>query len=230
MTPHRTHSQAAARLQLLGSVVLFGLMAALARLASSRAGGFSAGQMSLVRFGVGGVLVAALMGARRGTFRPVNLRLLAVRGGAGGLAALAYFAALSLIPAGRATLLNTLYPVLAVPLAALVLRERPTVHLALALALTAAGVFLVLGGGSATFQLGVGDAVGLASGLLGAVGTEPAALAETLERAERLLGDVRAAAPTGSETTESAGASAPRAERPPPPAPPASRSGPRREA
>jgi drug/metabolite transporter (DMT)-like permease len=45
--------------------------------------------------------------------------------------------------------------------------ERPTVHLALALAVASAGVYLVLGGGEVRFALGTGEVLGLVSGLLG---------------------------------------------------------------
>ncbi|HEX8908518.1 MAG TPA: EamA family transporter, partial [Anaeromyxobacteraceae bacterium] len=101
----------AARGQLFVSGALFGLMAALARLASRDARGFTAAQMTTVRFAVGAAMSLALFRLRPGTFRPVRRGLLVARGLQGGLAVLFYFVALARIPAGQATLLNNLFPV-----------------------------------------------------------------------------------------------------------------------
>jgi drug/metabolite transporter (DMT)-like permease len=155
-----------ARALLFGAGLLFGLSAMLARLAS--AGRLmSGGQVTLVRFAVGVLAVLALFVARPGTFRPVRYSLLASRGLFGGLAALCYFMALSLIPAGEATLLNNTFPIWAVILSFFLLGERPTVHLAVALAIASAGVFLVLGGGRLSFSLGRGELLGIGSAVLG---------------------------------------------------------------
>lgn len=157
-----------ARAQLFAAGVLFGLMAALARLASTGPGSFTATQLTVVRFliGIGGCV--ALFAARPGTFRPVQHRLLLTRGLAGGAAALLYFVSLARIPAGEATVLNSTSPLFAVAVAALFLGERPTLHLALALAVASAGVFCVLGGAH-DFDLGWGEAAGIGSALLGAI-------------------------------------------------------------
>jgi drug/metabolite transporter (DMT)-like permease len=155
-----------ARLQLFLSTVTFGLLAALTRIATK--GGFSAGQISLLRFSVGVMLTLVWFAARPGTFAPVKHRLLLTRGALGGFAAFLYFVALSRIPAGEATLLNNTFPILATVIAFLTLRERPTVHLALGLLLASVGVFLVLGGGSISLGLGWGELAGIASAVLGA--------------------------------------------------------------
>ena len=155
-----------ARAQLFLSGLMFGLLAALTRI-TARAG-FSAGQISVVRFSMGVFLTLALFAARPGTFAPVRHRLLLTRGALGGLAAFLYFIALARIPAGEATLLNNLFPIFATALAFFTLRERPTVHLAIGLLLASAGVFLVLGGASGSFVLGWGHLAGVASALLGA--------------------------------------------------------------
>lgn len=155
-----------ARLQLFAAGVLFGLLAVLARMAALR--GLSAPQVAVVRFAVGAGLTLALFRLRPGTFRPVNRRLLATRGLLGGLAAFLYFVALSRIPAGEATLLNNTFPLIATVLSFFLLGERPTLHLALALLVTSAGVFLVLGGGGLSFGLGPGEAAAIASAVLGA--------------------------------------------------------------
>ncbi|HEU4406015.1 MAG TPA: DMT family transporter [Polyangiaceae bacterium] len=154
-----------ARALLFVAGVLFGLSALLARLAAL--GGMSGGQVSLVRFAVGIAVVLALFRARPGTFRPVRYGLLASRGFFGGLAALLYFLALARIPAGEATLLNNTFPIWAIAISFLFLNERPTLHLAIALAVASAGVFLVLGGGQVSFRLGAGEIFGIASAVFG---------------------------------------------------------------
>jgi drug/metabolite transporter (DMT)-like permease len=148
------------------AAALFGLLAVLARLASLE--GFAAAQVATVRFGVGTVLTLALFRLRPGTFRPVRRGLLVTRGVLGGLAALLYFYALSLIPAGQATLLNNTFPVIAVGISYFTLGERPNWHLLLALGVTSLGVYLVIGGGQASFAMGWGQWVGIASAVLGA--------------------------------------------------------------
>jgi drug/metabolite transporter (DMT)-like permease len=155
-----------ARAQLFAAAVLFGLLAALTR--STTAGGFSVGQIAAIRFATGAVLTLGLFVARPGTFAPVRYGLLVARGALGGLAAFLYFVALSRIPAGEATLLNNTFPILATALAFISLHERPTIHLAVGLAIASAGVFLVLGGGTASFSLGWGEMAGIASAILGA--------------------------------------------------------------
>jgi drug/metabolite transporter (DMT)-like permease len=155
-----------ARALLFGAGVLFGLSAMLARLAST-GGLMSGGRVTLVRFVVGIVAVLAVFVARPGTFRPVRYALLASRGLFGGVAALLYFMALSLIPAGEATLLNNTFPIWAVLLSFFLLGERPTVHLAVALVIASAGVYLVLGGGRLSFTLGRGEVLGILSAVLG---------------------------------------------------------------
>jgi drug/metabolite transporter (DMT)-like permease len=157
--------RARARALLFGAGVLFGLSAVLARLATT--GGMNGGQVTLVRFAFGLVAVTALFAARPGTFRPVRKPLLVSRGLFGGLAALLYFLAIERIPAGEATLLNNTFPIWAVLLSFFLLRERPTVHLAVALAVASAGVFLVLGGGSVSLGLGWGEIFAIVSAVTG---------------------------------------------------------------
>jgi drug/metabolite transporter (DMT)-like permease len=146
--------------------VLFGLTALLVRVAT-RAPGMSATQTSLVRFLVGLVGVLALFTARPATFAPRNYRLLTARAAFGGASALLYFKGLALIPAGEATLLNNTFPLWGVLLSFAVLRERPSVHVGLALMVAASGVFLVLGGTHDSLRLGTGECLALASGVCG---------------------------------------------------------------
>jgi drug/metabolite transporter (DMT)-like permease len=143
-------------------------MAVLARMASVTDGGFSGGQNTLVRFAIGTGLCLAAFAARPGTFRPIRPGLLATRGLVGGVAVVLYFHALSRIPAGQATLLNSLFPLLATLMASFVLRERPTPRLVIALVITSAGMVMVLGKGARGFELGPGQLAGFASAFLSA--------------------------------------------------------------
>jgi len=162
------HAKGRARVELFFSAVLFGIMACLAKAASARADHFDAGQLTTIRFAVGAAITLGLFGARPGTFRPGRWPLLAARGIFGGLAVLFYFIALAYVPAGEATLLNNTFPVFAVILAIFSLGERPTIHLAGALALTTLGVVLVMGGGTLRIGLGPGELAGGISAVLGA--------------------------------------------------------------
>jgi drug/metabolite transporter (DMT)-like permease len=154
-----------ARGLLFASSLLFGLSAVLARLATR--GGMNGGQVTLVRFAIGIAAVVGIFAARPGSFRPRRKWLLATRGGFGGISALLYFLAIERIPAGEATLLNNTFPIWAVLISLFILNERPTVHLAVALALATAGVFLVLGGGGLHLGLGTGELVAVISGMSG---------------------------------------------------------------
>ncbi len=158
----------AARAQLFGSALCFGLMAALARLGSRDAGGFTAGQLATIRFAIGAAMTLAIFRLRPGTYRPVRYSLLVTRGILGALAVLLYFMALARIQAGAATLLNNTFPVFATILSIWTIGERPTVHLAVALAVVSAGVFLVVGPGSSSLGVGWGELAGLVSAVVGA--------------------------------------------------------------
>jgi len=155
-----------ARALLFASGVLFGLLAVLARVSSQL--GLSPAQVATVRFSAATVMMLGVFLAWPGTFRPLSPRLLVARGALGGVAALLYFGALSLIPAGQATLLNNTFPVFAVAISYFTLGERPSWQILLALALTSAGVFLVLGGGGVGTSFGWGQLAGIASAILAA--------------------------------------------------------------
>jgi drug/metabolite transporter (DMT)-like permease len=157
--------RARARLLLFGSSIFFGLSAVLVRLATRA--GMNGGQVTLVRFAFGLAAIVGVFLARPGTFRPVRHGLLVSRGAFGAIAALLYFLAIERIPAGEATLLNNTFPIWAVLLSLVILNERPTIHLAVALAIASAGVFLVLGGGGVRLGLGWGELFGLASAVTG---------------------------------------------------------------
>ncbi len=157
--------RARARALLFGAGVLFGLSAVLARLATR--GGMNGGQVTLVRFAFGLAAVTGIFVARPGTFRPRRKMLLVSRGLFGGFAALLYFLAIERIPAGEATLINNTFPIWAVLLSLVLLDERPTIHLGIALVVASAGVFLVLGGGDVKLGFGWGEALALVSAITG---------------------------------------------------------------
>ncbi len=159
--------RARARALLFGSSVCFGLSAVLVRLATRS--GMNGGQVTLVRFAFGLAAILGLFVARPGTFRPVRRGLLVSRGAFGAVAALLYFLAIERIPAGEATLLNNTFPIWAVLLSLVLLNERPTAHLGVALAIASAGVFLVLGGGGVRLGLGTGELLGILSAVTGGV-------------------------------------------------------------
>jgi drug/metabolite transporter (DMT)-like permease len=154
--------KARARLLLAGSAVAFGLMAVLARRLSRGDGGFSAGQLTMIRFVVGAAVSLVAFRLRPGLYAPRNRRLLWTRGVSGGIVVVLYFLALQRIPAGEAGMLYNLFPVFAIAMSVHAFGERPTAHLALALLLATAGVVLVLGDG--TLRLGVGAGEALAVG------------------------------------------------------------------
>jgi drug/metabolite transporter (DMT)-like permease len=143
-------------------------MAVLARLLGARAGGFSAGQLTVIRFVVGAAVSLFAFRVRPGLYRPFNRRLLWTRGVSGGIVVVLYFLALQRIPAGEAGMLYNLFPVIATALSIRAFGERPTVHLALALVVATAGVVLVLGDGSLRLGLGAGEALAVAAAVFAA--------------------------------------------------------------
>ena len=131
-------------------------------------GAFSAGQLTVVRFVVGAAVSLAAFAARPGLHRPRRRRLLWTRGISGGIVVVLYFLALARIPAGEAGMLYNLFPVIATGMSVVAFRERPTVHLGLALLVATAGVGLVLGDGTLALGLGSGEAFALAAAVFAA--------------------------------------------------------------
>jgi drug/metabolite transporter (DMT)-like permease len=164
----RPSPRALARLQLLGSAVCFGLMAVLARRLSRGPGGFTPGQLAVVRFVVGAAVSVLAFRLRPGLHRPRDLRLLWTRGFSGGIVVVLYFLALARVPAGEAGMLYNLFPVAATAMSIFAFGERPTVHLLIGLAAATAGVVLVLGGGTLSLGLGLGDAFAVGAALFAA--------------------------------------------------------------
>jgi len=169
LRPGEAKGRALARLELVGSGVSFGLMAVLARWLSRRPDGFSAGQLSVIRFAVGiGVSLLAFR-LRPGLYRPRDRRRLVFRGLSGGLVVVLYFFALARIPAGEAGMIYNLFPLLATGMALATLGERPRSSLWLAVGLATAGVLLALGNGTLRFGVGLGEASALGAACFAAV-------------------------------------------------------------
>jgi drug/metabolite transporter (DMT)-like permease len=166
-----SRSRALARIELAGSALCFGLMAILARKLSQPGMGFSAGHLSVIRFVVGVLLSLAAFRLWPGLYRPGNYRLLVLRGLSGGLVVVLYFYALARIPAGEAGILYNLFPVFATAMSLFLFRERPTIHLLVAILAASLGVVLVLGQGGVALglRLGAGEAAALAAAVFAAV-------------------------------------------------------------
>ena len=165
---NRPSPKVLARLQLLGSAVCFGLMAVLARKLSRDPGGFTAGQLAVVRFAVGAAVSVVAFRLSPGLYRPHDLRRLWTRGVSGGIVVVLYFLALARIPAGEAGMLYNLFPVVATAMSIVAFGERPTVHLVAGILAATAGVVLVLGGGTLSLGLGLGEGHAIAAALFAA--------------------------------------------------------------
>jgi drug/metabolite transporter (DMT)-like permease len=148
---------------LVGSALLFAIMATAAKAASDSVSGI---EISFVR-AVFGVLacVGYHFFVRRLVAR--NLLGLFLRGATGGIAVYAYFQAIEHLPLGIATLLNYTSPVFTAIWAALLYRQRLTWRAAFALTLTTCGLAAVIHGRAPTGSLGFG--VWELTGLFGAV-------------------------------------------------------------
>ena len=158
-----------ARAALVGSAVCFGAMAVLGRKLAQPDMGFTPGHLSVLRFLVGIAVCLIAFRIWPKLHAPNgNYRLLITRGITGGLVVVLYFDALAHIHAGEAGIIYNLYPVFATIMSLFAFRERPTVHLLLAVLLASAGVVLVLGQGSVAFGLGRGELTALAAALFAA--------------------------------------------------------------
>lgn len=157
-----------ARAALVGSALCFGAMAVLARKLTQPGMGFTAGHLSVLRFLVGIVVCLAAFWICPRLHAPQDYRLLITRGITGGLVVVLYFDALAHIHAGEAGIIYNLFPVFATVMALFLFRERPTVHLLLAVLLASVGVVLVLGQGKVAFGLGRGEFAALGAAFFAA--------------------------------------------------------------
>jgi drug/metabolite transporter (DMT)-like permease len=130
-------------LEMVGSAVIFGIMAFVVKRVTRTLDG---AQIAMVRFGVGCLVVGAQSAIRGVSLRPKMWRFLLLRGLFGGFAVLLYFLSIDALPVGTATLLNYTAPVFTAIFSALFLRERLPAAVVAAMAVTAAGVGLVVYG------------------------------------------------------------------------------------
>jgi drug/metabolite transporter (DMT)-like permease len=167
-TPAPSRRRVAARAELAGSALCFGLMAILARRLTMPGMGFTAGHLAVLRFVVGALVSLGAFGLIPGLYRPSNYRLLVGRGLSGGAVVVLYFFALARIPAGEAGILYNMYPVIAIVMSLVIFKERPTIHLWLAILAASLGVALVLSQGRLGFGLGRGELAALAAAVFAA--------------------------------------------------------------
>jgi drug/metabolite transporter (DMT)-like permease len=157
-----------ARVELAGSALCFGLMAILARKLTLPGMGFTAGHLAVLRFVVGALVSLVAFGLIPGLYRPSNYRLLVMRGLSGGAVVVLYFYALAHIPAGEAGILYNVFPVIATVMSLVIFKERPTIHLWLAILAASLGVALVLSQGHLGFGFGRGELAALAAAVFAA--------------------------------------------------------------
>ena len=167
-TPAQSHRRLVARVELAGSALCFGLMAILARKLTMPGMGFTAGHLAVMRFVVGALISLAAFGLVPGLYRPSNYRLLVMRGLSGGAVVVLYFYALARIPAGEAGILYNVFPVIATVMSLVIFKERPAIHLWLALLAASLGVALVLSQGRLGFGFGRGEMAALAAAVFAA--------------------------------------------------------------
>jgi drug/metabolite transporter (DMT)-like permease len=168
LTAAQSHRRMVARVELAASAVCFGLMAILARKLTLPGMGFTAGHLAVLRFVVGALVSLGAFGLIPGLYRPSNYRLLVARGLSGGAVVVLYFYALAHIPAGEAGILYNVFPVIATVMSLVIFKERPTIHLWLAILAASLGVALVLSQGRLGFGFGRGELAALAAAVFAA--------------------------------------------------------------
>ena len=176
-----------ARVELAGSALCFGLMAILARKLTLPGMGFTAGHLAVLRFVVGALVSLAAFGLVPGLYRPSNYRLLVTRGLSGGAVVVLYFYALAHIPAGEAGILYNVFPVIAVVMSLALSKERPTIHLWLAILAASLGVVLVLSQGHLGLGLGRGELAALAAAVFAATSANAIRAARHTENAATIF-------------------------------------------
>ena len=129
------------------AAVLFAVMALCAKNATRQQ--LSGPEVACLRFCFGLFSAVVPLGMGVG-LRPQNYGALFLRGLLGGLAVLAYFAAIAHLPVGIATLLNSSSPVFVAFFSAVFLREPLRWHAVLALFISSAGVCMVVLGNAPT--------------------------------------------------------------------------------
>lgn len=127
------------------AAILFAVMALSAKRASARLGG---PEVACLRFAIGLVVAVSLPVLSGRRLRPQRFGALFLRGLFGGVAVLMYFGAIEHLPVGIATLLNSSSPLFVALFSTLFLHEYLGLGTVLALAVTSAGVSMVVLGNS----------------------------------------------------------------------------------
>ena len=149
----------------LGSVACIAALAACVHSAASQ--GVPVGQIMAFRAGLSLVIIAVWGGltAPVSAFRPRKLRTHLVRGGLACLAMFLTYVAYAALPVAQAQVLSYLSPILVLPIAALVLGERMTPGVVLAMTVALFGVVLIVG---VNLEIGLTALKGALSGLAAA--------------------------------------------------------------
>src|SRR5215470_6973329 len=157
------HPLAAAAACMATAALLFAVMATLAKAAAAHLPG---PEIAFIRFSIG--LIACAVAATRVRMRARNWRGLFWRGAFGGAAVLCYFTAIEHLAVGMATLLNYTAPVFTALWAWLFLGERIRLGTLGALAVTTAGVAVVIVANAPPGKLALGpwQLVGILSSVL----------------------------------------------------------------
>ena len=155
-----------AALQLVGSAILFAVMAMATKQVARRVPGQ---QVAMIRFaaGLGAALVA--LAAGRIEIRPQRWGWLFLRGFFGGIAVLTFFMCIQRVPVGLATLLNQTQPIYTLLFAWMLLGERPTRAAVVALPLSTVGVALIVGVRASQLHAGWGEVLGIISAVTSGV-------------------------------------------------------------
>lgn len=155
--------QLVGELSILASALLFSFGAVVVKLMMDRYDGYF---VSWFRFAVGIVLSVAFILITRKDFRVYDKKLVILRSVYGAAAMILYYVAIQMTSSGRATLLNTTYPVFVVIFGALFYKTKIRVDHIISIVLCLAGVVLVFYDGS---RYNVwGDVIGLVSAVFAA--------------------------------------------------------------
>jgi drug/metabolite transporter (DMT)-like permease len=151
-------------LAMAASSVLFSGMSLLISLTH----GVSSWVAAAARFLIGIAVILGLAASGVTRLSPVNRFWLVVRGAVGATAVYLSYRSIMALGLGKGTVLNYTYPIFAALLAPLMLKEKLTWDVLVAVAVSFAGIWLVVSPGSIA-AVGVEDLLGLLSGVLAGI-------------------------------------------------------------